>query len=178
MEGLIEEAKEMIEEDASEEVLDAGLISKAQHVEHYEMAGYGQCPHLRAPARSGDQAELLQQTLDEEAQSGQAADADRGDLGELEAEEGSEEEEESTSRRGDRQVHAVGGDGGLHASRHGGSRGAASGSRGRRPRLAIPGALAALKATRGSLVRRAPRVIPAGLLRGPALRLTKDQTAM
>ena len=41
MEGLIEEAKELLEEDASDEVLDAGLISKAQHVEHYEMAGYG-----------------------------------------------------------------------------------------------------------------------------------------
>ena len=41
MEGLIEEASEMLEEDADEDVLDAGLISKAQHVEHYEMAGYG-----------------------------------------------------------------------------------------------------------------------------------------
>jgi len=41
MEGLIEEAKELLEEDAAEDVLDAGLISKAQHVEHYEMAGYG-----------------------------------------------------------------------------------------------------------------------------------------
>ena len=41
MEGLIEEAKELLEEDAAEEVLDAGLISKAQHVEHYEIAGYG-----------------------------------------------------------------------------------------------------------------------------------------
>src|ERR1700759_400435 len=41
MEGLIEEAKELLEEDAADDVVDAGLISKAQHVEHYEMAGYG-----------------------------------------------------------------------------------------------------------------------------------------
>ncbi len=40
MEGLIEEGNEMINE-ANPEALDAGLISKAQHVEHYEMAGYG-----------------------------------------------------------------------------------------------------------------------------------------
>src|ERR1700731_2052672 len=38
MEGLIKEGKELIEEDPAE--LDAGLISKAQHVEHYEIAGY------------------------------------------------------------------------------------------------------------------------------------------
>src|ERR1043166_6010615 len=41
MEGLIEEAKELISERPEPEVLDAGLISAAQHVEHYEMAGYG-----------------------------------------------------------------------------------------------------------------------------------------
>ena len=31
----------MIDEDAEDEVRDAGLISAAQRVEHYEMAGYG-----------------------------------------------------------------------------------------------------------------------------------------
>ena len=41
MEGLIEEGKEMIEEDAEDEVRDAGLIGAAQRVEHYEMAAYG-----------------------------------------------------------------------------------------------------------------------------------------
>ena len=50
MEGLIEEAKELIDEDPQEDVLDAGLISKAQHVEHYEMAGYGT---VRTYARHG-----------------------------------------------------------------------------------------------------------------------------
>src|ERR1700733_1354177 len=41
MEGLIKEGAEMIEEDPTPEELDAGLISAAQRVEHYEMAGYG-----------------------------------------------------------------------------------------------------------------------------------------
>jgi ferritin-like metal-binding protein YciE len=41
VEGLIEEGKELMGEDAEPEVLDAGLICAAQKVEHYEMAGYG-----------------------------------------------------------------------------------------------------------------------------------------
>src|SRR6202049_5367527 len=41
MEGLIKEGAEMIEEDPADEELDCGLISAAQRVEHYEMAGYG-----------------------------------------------------------------------------------------------------------------------------------------
>src|SRR5256885_10375155 len=41
MEGLIEEGSEMIDEDAEDEVRDAGLIAAAQRVEHYEIAGYG-----------------------------------------------------------------------------------------------------------------------------------------
>ena len=66
MEGLIEEASELIKERPEPEVLDAGLIAAAQHVEHYEMAGYG-C--VRTYARQlgyEDQADLLQTTLDEE----------------------------------------------------------------------------------------------------------------
>lgn len=39
MEGLITEGSEMIEEDPGNEELDAGLISAAQRVEHYEIAG-------------------------------------------------------------------------------------------------------------------------------------------
>ncbi|MEO7520635.1 MAG: DUF892 family protein, partial [Gemmatimonas sp.] len=39
MEGLLQEGSDLINEDADPDVLDAGLISSAQHVEHYEMAG-------------------------------------------------------------------------------------------------------------------------------------------
>ena len=67
MEGLIEEGKEMIEEDADDDVRDAGLISAAQRVEHYEIAGYG-CARTYAEIL-GDRrgADLLGQTLKEEA---------------------------------------------------------------------------------------------------------------
>ena len=65
MEGLIEEGNEMINE-ANPEALDAGLISKAQHVEHYEMAGYGTVRTYALQLGYDDQAQLLQQTLDEE----------------------------------------------------------------------------------------------------------------
>ena len=41
MEGIVAEGAEMIEEEADDEVKDAGLIAAAQRVEHYEMAGYG-----------------------------------------------------------------------------------------------------------------------------------------
>lgn len=66
MEGIIEEAKEILEEDVAEDVLDAALISAAQRVEHYEIAGYGT---VRSWARQlGHQkaAKLLEQTLHEE----------------------------------------------------------------------------------------------------------------
>lgn len=66
MTGLLEEAKELIQEKPAREVLDAGLIAAQQHVEHYEIAGYG-C--VRTYARllgREDDAGLLQQTLDEE----------------------------------------------------------------------------------------------------------------
>jgi ferritin-like metal-binding protein YciE len=66
MEGLIEEAQELIKERPDPDVLDAGLIAAAQHVEHYEMAGYG-CARTYAKILGyQDQAALLQQTLNEE----------------------------------------------------------------------------------------------------------------
>jgi ferritin-like metal-binding protein YciE len=56
----------MIEEDLPPEELDAGLISAAQHVEHYEIAGYG-CVSTYAELLGEDQAvSLLRQTLEEE----------------------------------------------------------------------------------------------------------------
>ena len=41
MEGMLEEGKEILEEEGEPEVIDAALISAAQRVEHYEMAAYG-----------------------------------------------------------------------------------------------------------------------------------------
>ena len=68
MEGLIEEAKDLLKEKPEASVLDAGLISAAQHVEHYEMAGYGTCRTWARLLGYEAHAELLQRTLDEEQQ--------------------------------------------------------------------------------------------------------------
>jgi ferritin-like metal-binding protein YciE len=66
MEGVLKEGAEMIEEEADEEVKDAGLISAAQRVEHYEMAGYGCVVAYAKLLGDKEGAKLLQQTLDEE----------------------------------------------------------------------------------------------------------------
>ena len=68
MEGLIEEAQELIKEKPEPDVLDAGLIAKAQHVEHYEMAGYGTVRSYAEQLGENRQAQLLQRTLDEEGE--------------------------------------------------------------------------------------------------------------
>jgi len=66
MEGLLHEGSELIKEKPEPDVLDAGLIAAAQHVEHYEMAGYGCCRTYARQLGFESQAEMLQATLDEE----------------------------------------------------------------------------------------------------------------
>ena len=66
MEGLLKEGAEMIKEDAEDDVRDAGLISAAQRVEHYEIAGYGTARTYAKLLGDNKGAKLLQQTLDEE----------------------------------------------------------------------------------------------------------------
>lgn len=66
MEGLIQEAKELLSDKPEPNVLDAGLISAAQHVEHYEMAGYGTVRTWAKLLGYDNHVTLLQQTLDEE----------------------------------------------------------------------------------------------------------------
>jgi len=68
MEGLLEEGEELMKERADSDVLDAALISAAQRVEHYEMAGYG-CARTYAQLLGlDDDAQILQRTLDEEGE--------------------------------------------------------------------------------------------------------------
>ena len=68
MQGLIEEGKEMMEEDISDDVLDAALIAAAQKVEHYEIAAYGTARTYAQMLGNDTAAKLLQQTLDEEGE--------------------------------------------------------------------------------------------------------------
>ncbi len=66
MEGVIADGKELLEEDVEESVLDAGIISAAQHVEHYEMAGYGTVRTYAKLLGETEAAKLLERTLEEE----------------------------------------------------------------------------------------------------------------
>lgn len=68
MEGLLEEGKDLMKEKPAPNVLDAGLISAAQHVEHYEMAGYGTVRTWARLLGLERHAQVLQTTLDEEEQ--------------------------------------------------------------------------------------------------------------
>ena len=66
IEGLIEEAAEMIEEEGEASVLDAGLIASAQRVEHYEIAAYGNARAFAEALGNERVVALLDQTLGEE----------------------------------------------------------------------------------------------------------------
>lgn len=66
MEGLLTEGSELMKEDAEPDVMDAGLISAAQRVEHYEIAAYGTVRTYAELLGLKKAAKLLQETLDEE----------------------------------------------------------------------------------------------------------------
>ena len=66
MKGLVAEGEEVMKEFEDSDVRDAALISAAQRVEHYEIAGYG-CARTYANMLGLDKhAQTLQRTLDEE----------------------------------------------------------------------------------------------------------------
>jgi ferritin-like metal-binding protein YciE len=66
MEGLIEEAKEIMEEHKDSHLIDAALICAAQKVEHYEIASYGTLCTWADLLGLDEVAELLKESLDEE----------------------------------------------------------------------------------------------------------------
>jgi len=66
MEGLLEEAKEILEEQKGTSALDAGLIAAAQKVEHYEIATYGTLCRWAEMMGHTEALNLLKQNLAEE----------------------------------------------------------------------------------------------------------------
>ena len=66
MEGLIEEANEVIESTEKNEVRDVALIAAAQKVEHYEIASYGTLASLAEQLGYKKAVKLLAATLEEE----------------------------------------------------------------------------------------------------------------
>jgi ferritin-like metal-binding protein YciE len=68
MKGLVEEGSEVISGEGDPDVKDAALIAAAQRVEHYEIAGYGTVRTFAQRLGKPEVARLLQETLDEEAE--------------------------------------------------------------------------------------------------------------
>ena len=66
MKGLVKEGSEMVKMRGEPSVLDAGLISAAQRVEHYEMAGYGTVRTYAEMLGKTEHVSLLERTLQEE----------------------------------------------------------------------------------------------------------------
>jgi ferritin-like metal-binding protein YciE len=95
MEGIVEEGKDIMEEDGEEAVLDAALIAAAQRVEHYEIASYG-CLITYANLLGDRNAEkLLKQTLSEEEATDKALTAlGEGGINQAAVAAGGSEEEE------------------------------------------------------------------------------------
>lgn len=66
MAGLIEEGKEVLEENGDPAVVDAALIADAQRVEHYEISAYGSVKALAALLGHKEIVQLLDESQEEE----------------------------------------------------------------------------------------------------------------
>ncbi len=66
MEGLIEEGKEVLDEEEENLVIDAALIAAAQRVEHYEISAYGTARAFANRLGEKEVISLLEETLKEE----------------------------------------------------------------------------------------------------------------
>jgi ferritin-like metal-binding protein YciE len=72
MKGLLKEGSDIVSAGGDPSTVDAGIISAAQRVEHYEMAGYGTVRTYAELLGKQEFARLLQETLDEEKQADKA----------------------------------------------------------------------------------------------------------
>jgi ferritin-like metal-binding protein YciE len=112
MEGLIKEGSEIMGEDFEDAMMDAALISAAQRVEHYEIAGYGTVVAYAELLGESEQASLLKETLEEEKETDEKltelageinVEANEGDS-DADGEEVDEEDDEQPAKRKTRRV--------------------------------------------------------------------------
>ena len=68
MKGVIKEGDDLVSKGNDPGVIDASIITSAQRVEHYEMAGYGTVKTYAHQLGRQEFARLLEQTLNEEKQ--------------------------------------------------------------------------------------------------------------
>jgi len=72
IDGIVEEAEEIMDEFKGSPALDAGLLAAAQAVEHYEISRYGTLATWARELGLKDVVALLEQTLAEEAKTDEA----------------------------------------------------------------------------------------------------------
>lgn len=115
MMGILEEGAEVMEKEASPDVLDAALIASAQEVEHYEIGAYGCLRTWAEVLGRSDEARLLEQTLKEEKQADEKLNQLAETINQQAMREGEEEDEVTTTssggsrRRGNGAARAAGG---------------------------------------------------------------------
>ena len=64
--GIVQEADDRLNQEATDDARDAAIIGVAQRIEHYEIAAYGCARTYARRLNRPDEARLLQETLDEE----------------------------------------------------------------------------------------------------------------
>lgn len=64
--GIVQEADERLNQEATPDARDAAIIGIAQRIEHYEIAAYASARGYALRLNRWDEARLLQETLDEE----------------------------------------------------------------------------------------------------------------
>ncbi|MCE3259508.1 MAG: hypothetical protein K0S12_1149 [Bacteroidetes bacterium] len=98
MDGLIKEAEEIMKEAEEGAMRDAGIISAAQKVEHYEIASYGTLRTFAQTLGLNEAVTLLEEILDEEKNADekltQIAESTINVQAAMEEEDAEEEEEE------------------------------------------------------------------------------------
>ncbi len=100
MKGIIEEANEMMGENADASVMDAAIIACAQKVEHYEIATYGTLKSWAQRTGQSRAASLLDQTLQEEGEADKRLTGIAEGMVNAEAERGGGDDDESSSGGG------------------------------------------------------------------------------
>ena len=104
MQGLIEEGSEVTAEDYEGSVMDAALIGAAQHVEHYEIAGYGTVRSMAETLGEDDQVSILEETLEEEKETDGKLTGLAGQINARANESGNEGEASSQDKKKSRRV--------------------------------------------------------------------------
>jgi ferritin-like metal-binding protein YciE len=94
--GILEEGKEILEQDGDSRVKDAAIIAAAQRAEHYEIAVYGTLRTWSEILGYDEAAKILEQTLEEEKEADKLLTEIASNINPeaAEEEEGEEEEEE------------------------------------------------------------------------------------